>query len=118
MLSKIKQTVLPGVAIPKPVSKEVYLVVGWGRSRGEEALVYELPPKPNTKKASRKRLPASVFDAADKEFQQNGQITRTWFQTNFPAVDADGDCNFTTLGGVFELLGRAVYAVPGIYKKL
>lgn len=94
------------------------MVVGWGRSRGEDALVYRLPPKPNTKKASTKRIPSSVFDAAEKEFQRTGQITRPWFQKNFPAVDADGDCNFTTLGGVFELLGQAVYASPGVYKKV
>ena len=117
-LSQIKQTVFPGVIIPKPLSKQVYVVVGWGRSRGEEALVYRLPPKPNTKKASTKRIPASVFEEANKELRGTGQITRVWFQRSFPVVDADGDCNFTTLGGVFELLGRAVYARPGVYKKV
>jgi len=117
-LSQIKQAVLPGMTIPKPLSKEVYLVVGWGWSRGEEALVYRLPAKRTTKKASTKRIPGSVFEEADKELQRTGQITRAWFQKSFPAVDADGDCNCTTLGGVFELIGRAVHADPGVYKKL
>jgi len=33
------------------------------------------------------------------------------------AASTDGTCNFTTIGGVFKLLGYATYHARGVYRK-
>lgn len=117
ILQRIKAVAKPGTRIPKPRSTEIYTVVGWGQSRGEEALVYRLPTKAGTKKSSRKRITASAFVAGFEVLRKSGELTREWFARNFPTLEGDGSCNFTTLGGILELLGEAQYAGPGVYKK-
>ena len=117
ILNRIKKVAVAGTVIPKPMSSQGYVVVGWGISRGEEALVYRIPTKTGAGKASTKRVPSSVFEAADAVLAATGEITHSWFATAFPQVHADGACNFTTLGGVFELLGEVVYAEPGRYRR-
>jgi len=117
ILERIKKATPPGTKIPKPESDESYIVVGWGTSRGEEALVYELPVKPTSMKASQKRIHASAFRFADEVLKTTDEITRSWFAANFPELERDGSCNFTTLGGIFELLGLAVYEGRGVYRR-
>lgn len=116
VLKRVKAVTTPGTRIPKPQSTDTYVVVGWGTSRGQEALVYQLPRKPGSKKASQKRIPASVFSQAFDILGRTGKITRPWFQATFPELEADGTCNFTTLGGIFVLLGDVRYAEPGVYE--
>jgi hypothetical protein len=118
IIGRIKAVLPPGARIPKPQSYENYQVVRWDSSRGEEALVYRLPIRPGTKKPSEKRIPASAFITAYEVLQQTGKITRDWFRNNFPKLEADGTCNFTAIGGIFELLGEAFYAEPGIYRAI
>lgn len=117
ILSRIKRVVTPGTRIPKPQSPRTYVVKGWGNSRGEEALVYQLPAKLGTKRRSEKRIRASAFEDAYKVLKSQGEITHGWFAQQYPDLEADGACNFTTLGGVLELLGEAEYAGPGVYRK-
>lgn len=92
------------------------MIVGWGTSRGEEALIYELPRGQASKKASQKRIPTSVFSCAFDTLVRTGQITRPRFRATFPEHEADGSCNFTTLGGIFVLLGDVCYAERGVYR--
>ena len=117
-LDRIKKVAVAGRTIPKPTSSHGYAVIEWGISRGEEALVYRIPTKGNTVRASTKRVPSSVFEAADGVLAATGEITRAWFAKTFPKVWADGACNFTTLVGVFELLGDVTYAEPGKYRRV
>lgn len=93
------------------------MVVGWGWSRNEDALVYRLPMRPGTKKASEKRIRSSAFVEAFRVLQGTGRLTRTWFARRFPDLERDGSCNFTTLGGVFVLLGEARYIGSGEYER-
>ena len=117
IIPRIKKAIRPGAKIPKPLSRHAYVVKRWGMSRGEEALVYELPTRPGTKRASQKRIPSSAFEQAYNVLTTTGELTREWFVNHYPKLDADGSCNFTTLGGVFELLGVAKYERPGIYRR-
>jgi len=117
ILQRIRAAAKPATQIPKPQSTDIYTVVGWGQSRGEKALVYRLPTKSGTKKASEKRITESAFVAGFEVLQKSGELTREWFKRNFPALERDGGCNFTTLGGILELIGEAQYAGPGVYKK-
>jgi hypothetical protein len=117
IIPRIKRVIRPGTKIPKPQTRRAYVVIGWGMSRGEEALVYELPTRPGTKRSSRKRIPSSAFEETYRILVDTGEITRDWFVSHYPKLDADGSCNFTTLGGIFVLLEEAVYERPGVYKR-
>jgi hypothetical protein len=118
LISRIKAVATPGTRIPKPESDQIYEVRGWTTSRGEEALVYQIPKKPGTKRASQKRIPVSAFQKSFVVLTESGTLTRRWFQTVFPVLDDDGTCNFTTIGGIFELLGEARYLERGVYAKV
>jgi hypothetical protein len=115
LISRIKAVATPGTRIPKPKSNGIYVVLGWTVSRGEEALVYRIPKRPGTKRASQKRIPVSAFEEAFAELTKSGTLTRRWFRASFPVLDHDGGCNFTTIGGVFELLGEARFVQSGVY---
>ena len=116
VIERIKAKCPPGTVIPKPQSADKYVIKGWGKSRGEDAIVYQLPMKPYSKKASTKRIPVSAFMRTFDKLTNNGEISRTWFRKEFPDLDKDGSCNFTTIGGIFILLGEAVYMGEGFYE--
>ena len=40
---RIRESVPPGKVIPKPEAKGNFVMKGWGRRRGESALVYQIP---------------------------------------------------------------------------
>lgn len=88
-------------------------VVGWGDSQGERALVYSIPPRPGTKKLSKKRIRCSVFEKALVALKR-GELTRTWFDT-FPESN-HGRCNFIILGIILERLGLAEPTERGGYR--
>jgi hypothetical protein len=115
---QVRNILKEGIIIPKPRSKEAYRSLGWKSSRGEEAFIYALPKRPKSKRASTKRIPSSVFKEACRILIEDGAITKAWFTEAFPKLNADGSCNFTTLGGVFQILGFAKWAKPGSYKRL
>ena len=117
IIERIKKIARPGTKIPKPKSTEEYIIVRWGKSRGEEALVYQLPMKPTSKKPSEKRLTISAFKKGYEVLIHKGEISYSWFKKEFPNLEKDGSCNFTTLGGIFALLGEANYEHSGIYKR-
>jgi len=115
IIEGIKSDIRPGTIIPKPQSAREYRVVGWGQSRGEDALVYSIPTLLSGGKASKKRIKISDFKAAYDVLVKTGQFTYSWFKDNLPDCAKDGNCNFTTIGGIFELLGVAQYADRGVY---
>jgi hypothetical protein len=119
IIENIKTNVPPGTIIPKPRSREVYLVIGWKTNKsGEEVLEYSIPARSDTMKRSTKRIPSSVFREAYEVLCDKGEITKDWLASTFPKVDACGGCNFTTLGGIFQLLGLAEWEKPGVYRRL
>jgi len=117
IFERIKCVASPGTIIPKPESTGEYRVVKWGKSRGEEALVYSIPARPGTLKPSTKRVTASDFQTAYEVLIKTGEFTKSWFNQNLQACAKDGGCNFTTIGGIFELLGEAFYDDRGVYRK-
>ena len=106
----IRDKIEPGMVIPKPEAKNDFLVKGWGRRRGEKALVYYIPNRINPNKAYEKGISESEFTLAFKQLMENGCFTRGWFKEHMKSCDKEGGCNFTTIGGVFEILGLANYS--------
>jgi len=117
IIERIKSDIRPGTIIPKPQSAREYRVVGWGQSRGEDALVYSIPTRSSGRKPSTKRIKISDFQAAYDVLVKTGGFTHSWFEENLPDCAKDGSCNFTTIGGIFELLGEAQYGHRGAYRR-
>lgn len=113
----IEQTATPGIVIPKPQARGDFVVKRWGRRRGERALVYTIPNHRDEKRPYEKGIKESEWVKAYDRLRETGQFTRKWFRCAMADCDAEGSCNFTTIGGVFELLGIAKYAQLGTYEK-
>ena len=116
LIERIIEKTPLGTVIPKPKTDR-QKVIGWERSRGEKALVYSIPNKNDEARPSKKRIKASDFQAAYNVLIKTGEFTRIWFEQNLQDCDKDGDCNFTTIGGIFCLLGDAWYCRRGVYCK-
>jgi len=114
LLDRLRIAVQPAVQIPRPQSAP-YTVLGWRQSRGEDAVAYEIPKRANTRSNSTKRITCSALEASFSELQSSGSFTRSWFDQNLPDLARDGACNFTAIGGIFVVLGEAVYGSRGHY---
>ena len=114
----IKQNVTPGTVIPKPAARADFVVKRWGRRRGESALVYTIPNHRNESRPYEKGITESEWTNAHDRLTETGLVTREWFRSAMAECNAEGSCNFTTVGGVFELLGIAKYVRRGTYAKV
>lgn len=103
-----------GHEIPKPAAKQPFRVKGMGRRRGEEALIYQIPSHTG-RRPYEKGITLSEFSSAWSQLDQSGELTAAWFKTNLPSCAKEGSCNFTSIGGVFEMLGLAKYISRGRY---
>jgi hypothetical protein len=104
-----------GTVIPKPEATADFRIKGWGRRRGEAALIYRIPNHRSPDSCLEKGITVTEFERAYAELQASGQLTRTWFNSNLPAAAKEGGCNYTTIGGVFNLIGVAQYGARGKY---
>ena len=110
IVAAIKELVKPGTPIPKPES-DTSVVKGWGKRRGEPALIYTM------KGGHEKGITESEWRCAFEQLQRKGELTKPWFKDALAKCWKEGDCNFTTIGGVLVLLGVATYNGNGCYKR-
>lgn len=108
-----------GTVIPKPESENNFTVKGVGMRRGEAALVYRIPTNNPIKypRGHEKGVTFTEFYEAYTVLQETSSLTREWFDKNLPECAKEGGCNFTTIGGIFELLGIASYSGHGTYTR-
>ena len=116
-LPRVLADLQPGTVIPKPAAKASFTLKGWGVRRGERALIYLIPKHRNPAKPNCKGITVSEFTAAHAQLLRVGALSRTWFNDTMSDCAREGGCNFTTIGGIFELLGLARYAGYGVYKR-
>ncbi|MBL4871168.1 MAG: hypothetical protein JKX72_09465 [Robiginitomaculum sp.] len=116
IINKIKMTIKDGTVIPKPSAKAEFTVKGWGKRRSSSALIYHIPNHNNPNKPYQKGITEEEFTIAYVNLTKTGELTRTWFNQTLPACAKEGGCNFTTIGGIFELLNIARYEANGVYK--
>lgn len=116
IIQKIKQQIHPGMIIPKPEATANFKVKGWGMRRGEPALAYLIPNHGQPEYPYQKGITTSEFESAYNELKRAGELTRTWFDANLRECAREGGCNYTTIGGIFELIGIAKYADRGVYR--
>lgn len=111
----IRARARPGVVIPKPEAKEDFIVKGWGKRRGEEALIYYIPNHENRDRPNQKGVNISEWEKAYSRVMSGEDFSRQRFEKNMTACFDEGDCNFTTIGGIFQLLDLVDYE-RGVYK--
>lgn len=109
ILAEIEKQIALGTIIPKPQAKGSFKVKEWGTRRGERALIYTVPSRKTPSKPYRKGITESEWVSAFDQLKSEGEFTRDWFEASMPACAKDGACNFTTIGGIFQLLGYADY---------
>jgi hypothetical protein len=115
IVEQIKRMIPPGTTIPKPNTRADCIVKGWGRRRGENALIYLIPNHKNSKKPYEKGITESEWKRAYQQIINKGDFSRKWFNRHMKRCSEEGGCNFTTIGGIFQLLGIAVYEKKGAY---
>ena len=114
---RIKAVAPPGTVIPKPRAKSPFRIKGEGIRRGQRALIYTIPNHKNPTAPNEKGITYVEFERAFAQLQQTGTLENKWFKQHLAACYNEGSCNFTTVGGLFELLGEAEYQAPGIYRR-
>ncbi len=116
IITEIEESMYPGRVIPKPEATGDFMIKGWGVRRGARALIYTIPNKKTPTKPYEKGITTSEWRQAFRQLTANGEFSRSWFEKGMPACAKEGGCNFTTIGGVFELLGYATHG-RGVYRQ-
>lgn len=109
IIADIEKVATSGLILPKPEAKADFRVKKWGMRRGERALVYLIPNHTNPQKPHEKGITESEFQRAYERLMQEGEFSHQWFNQHMSECASEGDCNFTTIGGIFQLLGVAEY---------
>ena len=116
IVSRIRAEILDGTRVPKPKA-ESYEIKGWGFRRKEPALVYFIPNRRKPENPWEKGITETEFVEAYDRLCEAGEFTRKWFNISIPKCAKEGGCNFTTIGGIFDLLGEASYSGKGVYER-
>lgn len=106
-----------GTVIPKPRARG-QCIKGLGERRGERALIYTIPNRTYPQKPHEKGVTVSELEQSYARLIASGTLTRQWFVKTLPECNAEGGCNFTTIGGLFVLLGKAAYEGAGTYRRV
>ena len=118
IIDRLEAEIVAGRLIPKPETDGEYGVKGWGneaRRTGSGLLHSELqgqveaPPEGRDSIGVEARIRATGVDR---------ELRHSWFKAALPACYGEGSCNFTTIGGVFVMLGVAVRDGRGAYRKV
>ncbi len=117
IIDRILKAAPPGTVIPKPATKGRFIVKGRGLRRGETALIYTIPNHRSPARPCEKGVTADEFEAAHTRLMTVGELSHAWFAEHLPACAAEGTCNFTTIGGLFQQAGWAIYAKRGLYRR-
>jgi|SRR5271163_3187812 len=115
---RIKAVAPPGTIIPKPRAQGHFYVKGDGIRRDQRALIYTIPNHSNPIAPHEKGVTYAELEHAYTRLLQTGMLETKWFKQHLSACYAEGSCNFTTVGGLFELLGEAKCERPGTYRWL
>ncbi len=118
IIQLIENNINIGQVIPKPKAKENFTIKGWGKRRNERALIYFIPNHKNSGKPYQKGITITEFEIAYNQIKSSSNLTRKWFNEKLSNCAKEGSCNYTTIGGIFELLGVAKYKQNGEYKLL
>jgi hypothetical protein len=117
LLDRILSELPEGTKIPKPAATGAFNIKGEGIAYGERAIVYTIPNRRNPDRPRQKGVTATQLEEAYRQLLRSGELTRGWWNEHVRLSSDEGECNFTTVGGLLELLGEAEYAGRGVYRR-
>jgi hypothetical protein len=98
-----------GTVIPKAESEKEYRITRWFYQDGQEWFSYSI---------ANKSIPISWVRGCFDQIQTTGELRTAWFRNTFYSGKDLGSCNFTTIGGLFVLLGAAERVREGVYSSV
>jgi len=115
---RIRAAAPPSTVIPKPAARRPFRVAGDGIRRGQPALIYTIPNHTDRRRPYQKGVTWQELERAYAQLVRTGELTTDWFRRHLAGCYEEGSCNFTTVGGLFELLGEATYQRRGVYVRI
>lgn len=94
--------------IPKPKTESQF-IKGLGNRRKEQAIIYKIPNNKKPGKFNEKGITKSEINFAFKIIYTKGIFRKVDFNRYLPECAKEGDCNFTTIGGLLQMLDIAYY---------
>jgi len=76
------QSLPPGTVIPKPKARGHFVIKGWGKRAGEDALIYFIPNHSDRSKPYQKGITVSEWAAAYDELMDEQKFSKQWFNAN------------------------------------
>jgi len=117
IINQIKNNIKEGDVIHKSKTNKKFIVRGWGKSRGENALFYLIPNSKNSNKPYPKGITESDFEKAYQQIIKNGIFSRKWFNQNMMESKKVSPCNFIIIGSIFERFDIATHEYGTYIKK-
>ena len=99
--------------IPKPHTNTRILKIAVTNINGEDKDGFSYSVGISEEKA----VPFDTLYAAYQRLIGTGILLRAWYNETFPKEAANRPCNFTTIGGVFVVLGFAEHMGNGVYRR-
>ena len=75
ILALLEEMVSPGAVIPKPQAHADFIVKGWGKRRGERALVYSIPNHSNPSRPHETGVTSSEWEQAFERVTSSGEFS-------------------------------------------
>jgi hypothetical protein len=95
-----------GTSIPKVESTRNHQIKDWSFKGTKESFSYTVASK---------SMRVSWIRGCFEELGKTGELRTAWFRESFYDGEDLGGCNFTTIGGLFILIGIAKRARKGLY---
>ena len=118
IIPRIETEISPGTIIPKPGTEREYCVKGWGRRRGERALIYLIPNLNTPGSPYQKGITVSEWEKAFERLRSTGEFRCSWFNAAMGGCRTEGGSNYLTFGGIFALLGLVARQERGVCRRL
>jgi hypothetical protein len=74
-----EEKVAPGTVIQKPQAHADFVVKGWGKRRGERALIYSIPNHSKPSTPHEKGVTSSEWEKAFEYLMSSREFSRKWF---------------------------------------
>jgi hypothetical protein len=112
------QRLPPGTLIPQPEAHAIVTIKGWANRGGLPALIYISPNRANPAHPHEDGINTVEWEQAYKQLLDTGEFTKKWYAHHMPRCSTKNRRGFSTIGGLFSLIGLAKYKSEGVYRSV
>jgi hypothetical protein len=112
IVEEIDEAVQQGRSIPD----SNFTLRRWGVRRNDRAIIVAIPNHKEPSKPHEKGVTVSELRQAFARLAESHEFSRAWFEKEMAGCAREGGCNFTAIGGIFQLLGHATHE-RGVYRR-